>query len=161
MIREALRSAGKVGLGQITIGGKERIVAVAPRDRGMVLTTLRSKDEVRAADAYFEDIHDAKVDQEQLKLATTLIDSKAGRFDPDHFEDHYQAALKELVQAKLEGVTPVAPKRPEARVINLMDALRKSVAEAGGKPPAPSKSKAAAGGKAKAGRSPRKRSSAA
>jgi DNA end-binding protein Ku len=160
VIREALRTSRKIGIGQIALGGKERIVAVTARDRGMVLTTLRSKDEVRAADAYFEDIGDAKVDPEQLKLATSLIESKAGKFDPERFEDHYQAALKELVQAKLEGVTPAAPKRPEARVINLMDALRKSVAAAGGKPPARSKSKPA--GKAKAGRGgSRKRASAA
>lgn len=76
------------------------------------MTTLRSKDEVRRADVYFEDIGDAKVDEEQLQLARTLIKSKLGTFDPAHFEDHYQAALRDLVQAKLKGVKPTEPKRP-------------------------------------------------
>jgi DNA end-binding protein Ku len=160
VIREALRTTKKAGVGQIALAGKERIVAVAPRDRGMLLTTLRSKDEVRAADPYFEDIENGKVDPEQLKLAQSLIESKSTKFDPAHFEDHYQAALKALVEAKLTGVKPPEPKRPEARVINLMDALRKSVEQAGTKPPARAASRRQA--KTKGGRGgSRKRASAA
>jgi DNA end-binding protein Ku len=163
VIREALRTTRKVGIGQITLGGKERIAAVALRDRGMVLTTLRSQDEVRAADAYFEDIHDSKVDAEQLKLAESLITSKAGKFDPAQFQDHYQAALKELVQAKLAGVKLPEAKRPTAHVINLMDALRKSVAQAGGaKSAGRAKPGASSRGPRKGARGPsRKRASAA
>jgi DNA end-binding protein Ku len=129
VIREALRAAKKIGIAQIALGGKERMAAISVRDRGLMLTTLRSPDEVRASDVYFADIHDAKVSPEQLKLAHSLIESKAGKFDPAHFQDHYQVALKELVQAKLAGVKLPDAKRPTARVINLMDALRKSVAQ--------------------------------
>jgi DNA end-binding protein Ku len=160
VIREAMRHTRKVGVGQITLAGKERMAAIAPRDRGMALTTLRSKDEVRAADSYFEDIKAHKVDQEQLKLAISLIEGKTTRFDPVHLKDHYQAALKELVEAKLKGVTPPEPKRAEARVINLMDALRKSVEQTGAKPPAGSRSRAARPGK-KTGRGSHKRRASA
>lgn len=164
VIREALRLSKKVGIGQIALGGKERIAAIAPRERGLMLSTLRSKDEVRAADAYFEDVEDGKVDPEQLKLAQTLIESKAGKFDPRHFEDHYQVALKELVQAKLKGAKLPEAKRPTARVINLMDALRKSVAQSGNVKSGGRAKQATAAkpAKAKAGRGgARKRASAA
>ncbi len=159
VIREALRQAGKVGVGQIAIGGKERIVAVSPRERGMVLTTLRSKDEVRAPEATFDDIKEGKVDPEQVKLARTLIESKSATFDPEHFTDHYQTALKELVQAKLKGAKLPEPKRPAAQVIDLMEALRSSVSEAGGKPAARARTKPPA--KSKRRGSTRKRDHAA
>lgn len=168
VIREALRASNKVALGQIAMGGRERLAAISVRGKGMLLETLRSQEEVRAPDAYFEDIEDAEVDKEQLELAKTLINAKTGKFDPAQFDDRYQAALKELVQAKLEGVTPAEEKRPSAPVINLMDALRKSVAQSGGgQPSGKAKRSAPAAGpksssKTKGGRtSSRKRASAA
>ena len=129
------------------------------RDRGFLVTTLRTADEVRSADEIFEDIDEAKPDKEMLQLATQLIRQKAGRFDPATFRDRYQDALMEVIRAKIKGEAPVIAKAPETgRVINLMDALKRSLAESGGeparKPPARSKARKPA---AESPRTPAKR----
>ena len=139
VIRNALRETKKVALGQIVLSGKEHITAIRPCGRGMLLETLRYADEVRKADVYFDDIKEVDVNEDQLDLAKELIRRKAGPFDPSKFQDHYQAALHELVRAKIENREPEPVEEPKrgANVINLMDALKRSLGEA--KAPKPEK----------------------
>lgn len=131
LIRDALRSTKKAALGQLAIAGRERLCAIKPHGSGMVLMTLRYEDEVRDADPYFEDIRTSKHDTEELDLAKELISRKTAKFDPGEFHDHYREALKELIEAKIENREPVALEDdiPTPKVVNLMDALRRSLAE--------------------------------
>lgn len=130
VIREALRRDRKVALGQIVLSRRERIAAVRPCGRGLVLDTLRYADEVREAREFFADVEDDAVEPEHLELAREIIKRKTRPFDPGAFHDHYQEALRELVQAKLEGQPPPEPKAPRpANVVNLMDALRRSLGD--------------------------------
>jgi DNA end-binding protein Ku len=129
VIGEAMTRADKVGLGRIVLANRERQVLIEPRGAGLVMSTLRASDEVRAAD--FEDKGaEGEADPEMVALATTIIERKAGAFDPADFHDHYQEALRELVQSKLKGEVIAAPEEaPEPpKVINLMDALKRSLA---------------------------------
>lgn len=131
VIREALRETGKVGIGQLAIGGRERLCAIRPCGSGIMLETLRYEEEIRASDPYFSDIEARKVDKEGLSLARELIKRKTTRFKPEKFHDHYREALQELINSKLEHRQPreVIEEKPAGRVINLMDALRKSLKE--------------------------------
>jgi DNA end-binding protein Ku len=136
----AMSDKHKVGIGRVTIATRERLVLVEPRDGGLVMSTLRTADEVRAAE--FEE-KPAKVDPEMVGIAETIMERLAGEFDPASFRDRYQDALRELVDSKLTGEKK-AP-RPVAeppKVINLMEALKRSLAEA--KPAAAEKPAAAA-----------------
>jgi DNA end-binding protein Ku len=134
VLREALKRTKKVGLGQLTLRGREYIISLKPCGRGIILETLRYSDEVNKAQSYFRDISDAKPDEELLDLAETLIAKKAAPFKPDQFHDRYVDALKELVQKKLKAkggkVAPEpeeeAPKRG-GNVVDLMAALKKSL----------------------------------
>jgi DNA end-binding protein Ku len=94
VIREAIRKEGMVALGKVVFTSREHIIALEPRDKGMVGVTLRYPYEVRQADAYFEAIEDEKVPKDMLDLAIHIVDSKRGEFDPEKFEDHYENALK-------------------------------------------------------------------
>jgi DNA end-binding protein Ku len=130
VVRDALKEARKVAIGQVVLNNKERIVAMRPCGRGLLLETLRYDDEIREAERYFEDVSARPVGGEQLELAEQLINSKTAKFDPAKFKDHYQAALRELVAAKLHG--RLASKEKEkpaggAKIINLMDALKRSL----------------------------------
>lgn len=138
VIREALRQSGKVGLGQLAIAGRERLCAIKPCGSGIMLETLRYEDEIRESDPYFGDIDDGAVDKEQLSLAMELIKRKTATFKPEKFHDHYKEALKELIDSKLEGRKPrdVVEEPPAGKVINLMDALRKSLKQQNTKPAA-------------------------
>jgi DNA end-binding protein Ku len=128
VIQRAMRDKGKVALSRLVIAGRERLVMLYPREKGFVVTTLRSKDEVREAGLYFTDIDDGQVDPEMLALAGQLIEQKSGAFDPAAFRDRYQDAIREMVEAKLKGEAPVIARAPErGKVINLMDALRQSL----------------------------------
>jgi DNA end-binding protein Ku len=128
-IREALKKTSRYGLGQLVIGGRERLCALKPCGRGMMLEVIRYKEEVRKADVYFEKIDDIKIDKAQLDLAEQLIKQKSGKFNPAHFHDHYNEALQELIDSKMENRKPEFQEpRPTAKVINLMDALKKSLA---------------------------------
>ncbi len=120
-----------MGLGQLAIAGRERLCAVKPYGSGLMLITLRYENEVRDADPYFEDIRAKAPASEELDLATELIKRKTAKFEPGKFHDHYREALKELIEAKIEHREPVAVEedRPQPKVVNLMDALRKSLAE--------------------------------
>jgi DNA end-binding protein Ku len=146
VVRDALREARKYALGQIVLAGRERIVALKPCGKGLLLETLRYGEEVRAAESYFEDIEDEPADDEQLALAKQLIKQKSAKFNPEKFKDHYDDAMRQLIKAKLgdkRAQKVIEQKRPTAQVINLMDALKKSLrgegAEGGGKAAKPQK----------------------
>ena len=130
VIREAMREKKMVGLGRVVLYRRERIVMLEPFDKGLLATALRYGYEVRDAKPYFEDIPDVELPKEMRQLASHILETKAGHFDPSTFEDRYENALIELLKSKQAGLP--APKetakKPTARVINLMDALRRSVA---------------------------------
>src|SRR6185503_2071457 len=96
VLREALKASGKVGIGQISVRGREQLVSLKPCGKGIVLETMRYEDEVRAAQSYFRDIPAAKPDKALLDLATTLIEQRADKFDPGKFHDHYIEALHRI-----------------------------------------------------------------
>jgi DNA end-binding protein Ku len=141
VIRDAIRDKKMVALGRIVLNRRERVVMLEPYEKGLLAVTLRYQYEIRDAAAYFSDIPDLKLPGEMKELASHIVDSKSGKFDPTKFEDHYESALVELLRAKQAGAI-VQPRKEDAqpqRVINLMDALRKSIgAETKKKPAAPS-----------------------
>lgn len=146
-IREGLRATGTYGVGQLVIAGRERLCALKPCGRGMMLETIRYRDEVRKADEYFEDIDAVKVGKDELKLIEQLIKQKKTEFKPDKFHDHYREALRELIDAKMENREPeYDEEKPVGKVVNLMDALKKSLGSAGA---SSKKSPAKKSGKAK------------
>lgn len=139
VLRDALRKARKVGLGQLSVRGSEKLVALKPCGRGLLLETLRYADEVREGRSFFNSLGDEKPDPELLDLATTLIDKKTAPFDAGEFEDRYVAALRELIEKKAKSKSGKAiiedadePARASGNVIDLMAALKKSVGSAGG-----------------------------
>jgi DNA end-binding protein Ku len=136
VIREAIRKEGMVALGRVVFTSREHVIALEPRDKGLLGITLRYPYEVRKEDEYFEDIPDEKIPKDMLELAAHIVETKSGHFNPDKFEDHYEDALKDLLKKKQAGEKIEAPKtREPSKVINLMDALRRSVAaERGGSP---------------------------
>jgi DNA end-binding protein Ku len=140
VLREAMRRAGKVAIARLVLSSRERVVTIAPRDRGMYVCTLRAPNEVRATSAYFDEIPDAQPDAEMLELATALIKQKTTAFDPKAYEDRYEAALMTMIKEKLKGHKPIIAAEPaRGNVVNLMDALKQSLGQA--KPPAASRSK--------------------
>lgn len=139
VFREAMKAKKQVGIGRLVLSGREQIVAMGVKDKGFVLTTLRYAAEVRSSTAYFEDIRNGEVSKPNLKLAEQLIASLTRPFDPAKFTDRYQDALMEVIKAKIEGTEPVVAQEVEmGTVINLMEALKQSVAAAPKKPPAKS-----------------------
>src|SRR5262245_2221926 len=128
VIREAIRKEGMVALGKIVFTSREHVIAIEPRGKGLMGVTLRYPYEVRSEKTYFDDIEDEKIPKDMLELASHIVDTKRGEFDPSTFEDHYEEALKELLRKKQKGEKIEAAKeaRP-SNVINLMDALRQSV----------------------------------
>jgi DNA end-binding protein Ku len=139
VLREALRRAKKVGLGQLAMRGREYIVSLKPCGRGMVLETLRYADEVNRAQSYFREIDDVKPDPELLDLAEALIEKKTAPFKPDTFHDRYVDALERLIEKKKKAKgrriiedEEEAPAKRSGNVIDLMAALKKSV-DTGGK----------------------------
>ncbi len=143
VIQHAMRDKDKVALSRIVLANRERLIALTCRDQGFLMMTLRTADEVRDSKDYFTDIKDEQPEAEMLDLAEKLIAQKSGKFDPSEFKDRYQDAVIEMVKAKIKGQEPVLAKAPErGKVINLMDALRRSLEDA--KPPAESKPRRAA-----------------
>jgi len=129
VIRDAMREKNVVGIGRVVLYRRERIIMLEPRDKGLVAMTLRYPYEVRADDEVFDPIPDVKVDDDTLDLATHIIERKLTHFDPARFEDRYQNALLEIIKAK--AANKPAPKLDAPKpsnVVNLMDALRKSIA---------------------------------
>ncbi len=142
VVREALDKTGTAGIGKLTIAGRERPVVVRPGDRGFMLSTLHAASEVREAAPYFEEIRDGAINKDYMQLATTLIKSKLGRFDPADFHDTYQDALVELVKSKIAGQEPVVLQEEDLpATFNFAEALRQSL-EGVGKPAAASRSAA-------------------
>ena len=127
VIREAMHKEDLAGLARVVVYIRERLPLLRPRGKGLLATTLRYQEEVRDESEYFEDIPSTKVPADMLKLATHILETKKGKFDPAKFEDRYETALKELVKAKHAGKkTPVASDSRPSNVVNLMDALRRS-----------------------------------
>ncbi|MGA7487209.1 MAG: Ku protein, partial [Xanthobacteraceae bacterium] len=142
VIRDAMRGKGMVALGRIVLAKRERVIALEPYGKGLLGTTLRYGYEVRKPEEYFDGIQDIKVPDEMLKLAEHILDTKKGDFEPTQFEDHYETALVELLRKKQAGFKPPKQKEQAAaprNVINLMDALRRSVEAERGAAPAPAK----------------------
>ncbi len=135
VIREAIRKEGMVALGRVVFTNREHVIALEPRDQGMMGLTLRYPYEVRDQKAYFDEIEHEKVPKDMLDLAVHIVNTKKGKFEPEKFEDHYEEALKDLIRKKQKGEKIERPKEPaRGNVINLMDALRQSVqAEGGGR----------------------------
>jgi DNA end-binding protein Ku len=129
VIREAMRDEQRVALARVVLYRREHIVMLQALDKGMLATTLRYEYEVRDQKSYFEDIPNVKVSGEMLKLATHIIEQKAAHFDPEKFEDRYEDAVKALLKRKGAGEPPKKEEPAPSNVINIMDALRKSVAE--------------------------------
>lgn len=145
VIHRAMAQQGVAALGRLVLSRHEHGIALRTHEKGMLLTTLRPTNEVRAAADYFGEIGSGPLDKEMVELAERILEQKAGKFDPDEFaEDRYQSALRQLVEQKIRGEKPVIPRvSPQpSNVVNLMDALRRSV-EGGGKPPAPSRKRTA------------------
>src|SRR4029079_3471726 len=130
VIREAMKKTGMVGLGRVVMHRRERLLMLEPRDKGIQATALRYKNEVREEDTYFDEIPSMKVTGDMLELAEHILKQKKGHFDPGKFEDRYEDALSALIKAKRAGKEPpVLPEPSPSNVINLMDALRRSVGE--------------------------------
>ncbi|MEA2873397.1 MAG: end-binding protein Ku [Hyphomicrobiales bacterium] len=128
VIREAMRKKGWVGLGRVVTHRRERLLMLRSRGKGILATALRYKNEVRDEADYFDDIPDVKVPPDMVKLAEHILEQKKGQFDPGKFEDRYEDALQALIKAKRAGKEPPAAPTPKpSNVINLMDALRRSV----------------------------------
>ncbi|MGY8635314.1 Ku protein [Bradyrhizobium sp. 14AA] len=136
VIRETIREMDKVAIGRVVLTNREHIIALEPMDKGLVGTLLRYPYEVRSEQEYFDEIQDVKVTKDMLDLAKHIVNQKAGRFDPEKFEDHYETALIDLINKRRAG-KPITPKeRPAStNVVDLMEALRRSV----GKQAAPAK----------------------
>ena len=156
VIREAIRKQGMVALGRVVFTSREHVMALEPRGKGLLGVTLRYPYEIRKEEQYFDEVEDEKIPKDMLELATHIVETKSGHFNPDKFEDHYENALKELLKKKRAGEKIEAPKEREpAKVINLVDALRRSVSaeRAGGARRKPSRSSAQRRTAKRAGRS--------
>ncbi|MES2174339.1 MAG: Ku protein [Pseudomonadota bacterium] len=143
VLRDALRQTKKVGLGQLSVRGREQLVSLKPCGRGLVLEILRYADEVTRAQTYFRNLPDDKADADLLDLATTIIEKKTAPFKPEEFHDHYVDALQRLIEKKkkakgkriIEDVEEPASAKG-GNVIDLMAALKKSVGDNGKATPA-------------------------
>lgn len=132
VIRKAMEKEDLVGLARVVLYRRERLLMLYPRGKGLMATTIRYENEVREEDTYFEDIPNVKVSGDMLDLATHILKSKKARFDPSQFEDRYEKALVALIKAKKAGKDlPEPPEPAPSNVVNLMDALRKSVKSEG------------------------------
>jgi len=128
VIRETIRSMNMVAIGTIVLTSREHIIALEPLDKGLMGTLLRYPYEVRDENEYFDQIQDVKVTKDMLDLAKHIVNQKAGDFEPEKFEDHYEEALTELINAKRRGKAIAHKPRPTgANVVDLMDALKQSI----------------------------------
>lgn len=129
VIREALRSTERFGIGQIVLGGREHLGALRAYENGMVLETIHYASELRRAQDYFGNLRERDVNADKLAMATELIARKSTPFDTTLYQDNYRLALEELIRSKLESRAPNAPQEPPApgNVVNLMDALKRSL----------------------------------
>jgi DNA end-binding protein Ku len=145
VIRETIRSLNKVAIGRLVLTNREHIIALEPLGKGLMGTLLRYPYEVRSEQEYFDDIQDVKITKDMLDLAKHIVEKKSATFEPENFEDHYEAALIDLINKKRSGVPIAAKATPKSsgNVINLMDALKRSLSNETEAPAAPAaKSKA-------------------
>lgn len=137
VIRKAIEQEGMMALGRFVLTNREHMIALEPRGKGIMGTLLRYPYEVRNEKDYFADIPDVATPKDMVDLAVHIVRSKAGHFKPEQFEDRYETALKDLIKRKAAGEKIEAPKEAEEpKVINLMDALRRSLEASGGRAPA-------------------------
>ena len=137
VIRETIRAMNKVAIGRVVLTNREHIIALEPLGKGLMGTLLRYPYEVRSEKDYFDDVQDVKITKDMLDLAKHIVEQKSGEFEPEEFEDHYETALIELINQKRNGVkiAPKAAPKSSGNVINLMDALKKSLANERQAPP--------------------------
>jgi DNA end-binding protein Ku len=140
VIRETIREMGKVAIGRLVLTSREHIIALEAIDKGLIGTLLRYPYEVRDPAEYFDEIQDVKVTKDMLDLARHIVEQKSGSFEPGKFEDQYETALVDLINKKRAG-KPITPKeRPRGEnVVDLMEALRKSVGGSAAATEAPKK----------------------
>jgi DNA end-binding protein Ku len=132
VLRDAIAKSGRAALSRVVIARRERAVAILPLENGIVLHTLHEPRDLYDFQKLFERVPDARPDAEMVKLATQLIERQEGRFEPADLVDHYEARLREVIDAKLkgEGITPEEPTTPRAdNVIDLMAALKRSLGQ--------------------------------
>jgi len=129
VIRDAMKDKDRAGLARIVMANREHMIALEPRGKGILATTLRYDYEVRDEKPYFSEIPSVRVSKEMLELAEHILDTKAGHFDPEKFKDEYELELRKLVKRKAAGQKIEAPKpaADRGKVIDLMEALRRSV----------------------------------
>ena len=135
VIREAMGRAGKIALGRVVMHQRERMLAMEARDRGIVAYTLRTYDEVKKPETLFDDIPEVKTDKGMIDIASRIIEQQEGDFDPTAFKDRYEEALRDLIKEKEKGVGRVvhADAPEDTNVVDLMEALRRSLGDKGGK----------------------------
>src|SRR3981081_2831970 len=143
VIRETIRSMNKVAIGRVVLTNREHIIALEPMDKGLMGTLLRYPYEVRSEKEYFDDVQDVKVTKDMLDLARHIVEKKSVSFEPEQFQDRCENALVELLNQKRKGepVRTAVKARDTGNVINLMDALRKSLTTKGNAPQSSSKTK--------------------
>jgi DNA end-binding protein Ku len=128
VIRNIIEQMKMVAIGRVVLTSREHVVAMEPRGKGIMGTLLRYPYEIRDEHEYFDQIPDLKLGKDMMELAKHIVETKSGHFEPEKFEDHYEAALKELIEKKIKGIELEVPEaRAPVTVINLMDALRRSI----------------------------------
>jgi DNA end-binding protein Ku len=160
VIREAMVQSGRIAIGRVVLHTRERLLALEPRDDGIVAYSLRTKDEVRDPKSFFKDIPDAKPDKNMVAIASKIIEQQEADWDPSGFIDHYEEALKALIAEKEKGKKPTPVAAPkDTKVSDLMEALRQSLQKSGGSAPAakPAARKRSGASHATAGRAPAKK----
>jgi DNA end-binding protein Ku len=166
VIREAMTKKKMAGIGRIVLNRRERMLMLQPREKGMLATTLRFPYEVRQDAEYFEGITDVKLPAAMLDIAQEIIGRMSGHFEPDKFSDRYEEAVTAMLRAKQAGQVFAVPEQAApANVVNIMDALKKSLEAAGSdsagrRPRAPSKKTAEAPAAAEPARKPKARKAA-
>lgn len=161
VIREAMAKQNKIAIGSLVLRNRERRIALEVRGKGLVAYTLRSHDEVRDADDYFDDIPTKKADADMVDIAARIIGQKDADFDPTTFKDRYDEALKAMIKSKQKGEGVVEVEEPDdTNVIDLMAALRNSLKGSAGSAKKPAAKKAAPAKKPAAKKAPAKKKAA-